>query len=70
MKVKLAEGRALRDPQTKQLMSPDQVRDVPDTSFYWRRRLRDGDVVRVDTAPASAPAAHGRGAHHAAEKKE
>ena len=47
MKVKLAEGRALRDPQTRQLMSPDEVRDVPETSIYWRRRLRDGDVVAV-----------------------
>lgn len=69
MKVKLAEGRLLRDPVTKQLMSPDQVREVPDTSFYWRRRLRDGDVVRADEAPASG--AHHRSAHPpAAGKKE
>lgn len=68
MKVKLAEGRLLRDPVTKALMSPDQVREVPDTSLYWRRRLRDGDVVRAD---APAPAAHHQRGHHAAaEKKE
>lgn len=67
MKVKLAGGRLLRDPITKALMSPDQVRDVPDTSLYWRRRLRDGDVVRADDAPAVRRAAPH---HHAAEKKE
>jgi hypothetical protein len=54
MKIKLAEGRALRDPVTKQLMRPDQVRDVPVTSLYWRRRLRDGDVVPADDQPAAA----------------
>jgi hypothetical protein len=47
MKVKLAPGRALRDPQTKVLMQPDEVREVPDNSIYWRRRLRDGDVTAV-----------------------
>jgi len=52
MKVKLAEGRLLRDPDTKQLMNPGDVRDVPDTSMYWRRRLRDGDVVPADPPPA------------------
>jgi hypothetical protein len=66
MKVKLAEGRALRDPTTRAMMKPDEVRDVPDNSIYWRRRLRDGDVVAAD---APAPAAH-RGHHAAAEKKE
>jgi hypothetical protein len=58
MKVKLAEGRALRDPTTKHLMKPDDVRDVPDGSLYWRRRLRDGDVVRVDAPPPDKPARH------------
>jgi Protein of unknown function (DUF2635) len=48
MKVKLAPGRALRDPQTHTLMMPGDVRDVPDNSMYWRRRLRDGDVVAVE----------------------
>lgn len=49
MKVKLAEGRRLRDPVTKMHLQPDQVRDVP-SNMYWARRLRDGDVVRVDDA--------------------
>jgi hypothetical protein len=47
MKVRLAEGRALRDPVTKTLMNPDQVIDVPN-SMYWVRRVRDGDVVVVE----------------------
>lgn len=46
MKVRLAEGRALRDPVTKTLMNPDEVIDVPN-SMYWVRRVRDGDVVVV-----------------------
>ena len=48
MKVRLAEGRMLRDPRTKVLIDADRVREVPDTSGYWRRRLRDGDVVIVE----------------------
>jgi hypothetical protein len=57
MKVKLAEGRALRDPDTRQIMTPDEVREVP-ASIYWTRRLRDGDVVLVDDpAPRTRAAA-------------
>ena len=48
MKVRLAEGRMLRDPRTKVLIDADRVREVPDASGYWRRRLRDGDVVIVE----------------------
>lgn len=59
MKVKLAEGRLLRDPTTHMMMKPDDVRDVPETSMYWRRRLRDGDVVPVGGAPDAAPAPEG-----------
>jgi hypothetical protein len=55
MKVKLAAGRALRDPVTKQLMPADQVREVSATSIYWRRRLRDGDVVVVEDTPRPRP---------------
>jgi len=61
MKVKLAEGRALRDPQTRQMMRPDEVRDVPETSLYWRRRLRDGDVISVG---------EGHAQHHRRAKAE
>jgi hypothetical protein len=47
MKVKLAEGRRLRDPITRAHMRPDEVREVALNTF-WRRRLRDGDVVVVE----------------------
>lgn len=50
MKVKLAEGRRLRDPITRMHMRDDEVRDVPLTQ-YWRRRLRDADVVVVEEQP-------------------
>jgi hypothetical protein len=49
MKVKLAEGRAIRDPVTRAMMRPEEVRDVPLTD-YWRRRLRDGDIVSAEEA--------------------
>lgn len=50
MRVKPAEGRQVRDPVTKQLL-PAAGRDVPDNQF-WRRRLRDGDVVFAEAASA------------------
>ena len=53
MIVKPAAGRAVRDPNTYELL-PAEGRDVPDT-FFWRRRLRDGDVVAAGTATGSAP---------------
>lgn len=50
MKVKPAiPGTIVRDPDTKRAL-PDEGDDVPDTS-YWLRRLRDGDVVRIDAQP-------------------
>lgn len=64
MKVKLAEGRALRDPTTHAMMSPDEVREVPDTDLYWRRRVRDGDVVKVN-----GDHAHAQHHHRRAEKE-
>jgi hypothetical protein len=59
MRVKPAEGRAVRDPLTKQLL-PAAGRDVPDNQF-WRRRLRDGDVVsegEAEAAPERSTHAH------------
>lgn len=50
MRVKPAKGRAVRDPITMQLL-PDDGREVPLNPF-WRRRLRDGDVVE-DKPPAA-----------------
>lgn len=53
MKVKPAQGRAVRDPHSMALL-PAEGRDVPDRDPFWRRRLRDGDVVRVEDAPSQA----------------
>ena len=54
MIVKPVEGRIVRDPRNFQIL-PAEGRDVPDTMF-WRRRIRDGDVVEEGAAePAEAP---------------
>lgn len=52
MKLKPANGRAVRDP-VKGTLLPETGADVVVDSF-WRKRLRDGDVVEVtDTATTS-----------------
>lgn len=51
MKVKPSEGRAVRDPELRDLL-PAEGRDVPRTD-YWLRRLRDGDVVEAENADAA-----------------
>ena len=43
----------MRDPDSMVLL-PAEGREVPDTLF-WRRRLRDGDVVEVGARAADAP---------------
>jgi hypothetical protein len=59
MKVKPAEGRAVRDPRNMALLSAEG-REVPDGDPFWVRRVRDGDVVvQSDPPPTqskSAPA--------------
>ena len=44
MKVKPAEGRAVRDPRSMALLS-EEGREVPDDDTFWQRRVRDGDVT-------------------------
>lgn len=68
MYVKPAPGLLLRDPVTKQLLSaapvegvkttvvPEEGMKVDDNDMFWRRRLRDGDAVRVDVPKAAASA--------------
>ncbi|MFK3911370.1 DUF2635 domain-containing protein [Enterobacter cancerogenus] len=46
MKVKLTPGRAVRFPDNGQLLPENSPVEVPDNTF-WRRRLRDGDVIRI-----------------------
>lgn len=60
MLLKPAPGRAVRDPELRDLL-PDAGRDVP-RSEYWLRRLADGDVVEAAAAPAVALAAQKEGA--------
>lgn len=45
LKVQPHPDRQVRDPRTGQHL-PAKAVDVPNTP-YWRRRLRDGDVVSV-----------------------
>lgn len=55
MKIKPAEGRAVRDPVKRTLLPADGA-DVTLDAF-WRRRLRDGDVVEVtEVTEATTPA--------------
>lgn len=67
MKVKPAgPDRAIPYEGTRELL-PDDGAEVPNTA-YWRRRLRDGDVVLIEEppkAPGPAPAPHRRGTEHA-----
>ncbi|OAT41359.1 hypothetical protein M988_1983 [Hafnia paralvei ATCC 29927] len=46
MKVRLTPGRAVRDPDLGELLPENSPVEVPDNAF-WRRRLRDNDVVLV-----------------------
>jgi hypothetical protein len=55
VKVKPAEGRAVRDPRSYALLPPEG-REVNERDTFWARRLRDGDVVPVETAPPEARA--------------
>lgn len=55
MKLKPAEGRAVRDPVRCTLLPADGAEVTLDA--FWRRRLRDGDVVEAtDVAEATTPA--------------
>jgi hypothetical protein len=55
--VKPAQGKMIRDPVTQQFVDPDKGMRVDPNDLYWRRRLRDGDVVTADDAADTAPAA-------------
>ncbi len=46
MFVKPAEGRAVRDPDSRALLAAEGE-EKPDTRF-WRRRVRDKDVVEAE----------------------
>ena len=52
--VKPAPGKMIRDPVTQQFVDPDKGLRVDPSDTYWRRRLRDGDVVNADAPPPAA----------------
>jgi hypothetical protein len=43
------DGLVVRDPVTREAI-PAEGAEVP-ASTYWRRRLRDGDVIMMDPKP-------------------
>ena len=53
MKIKPCEGRTVHGPDG--VTVPDGGADVKDTS-YWRRRIRDGDVKKVNSLSKTKPA--------------
>ncbi|ORJ23957.1 DUF2635 domain-containing protein (plasmid) [Rouxiella badensis] len=52
MKLKPADGRAVRDPVKGQLLPADGAE--VELNAFWRRRLRDYDVVEVTDTTASS----------------
>lgn len=54
MKVKPNPGKLMRDPVTRMPL-PAEGKEVPNNSF-WRRRIKDGDVIAVPDGPLPAPA--------------
>jgi len=52
MFVKPTTGRAVRDP-VKGTLLPVEGAEVPESTF-WNRRLRDGDVEKLDPAKKAA----------------
>ncbi len=65
MFVKPAAGRTVRDP-VKGTFLPEEGAEVAE-SMFWNRRIRDGDVITVDTsAPAAKSPASAKGADSAA----
>ena len=51
MFVKPVPGRLVRDP-VKGTFLPENGAEVPDDAYFWRNRLRDGDVEKVEQSPA------------------
>lgn len=58
--VRPVPGRAVRDPDTAKPL-PAAGATVPNSQF-WRRRVRDGDVVAGETPDAPVPASAAPGA--------
>jgi hypothetical protein len=50
MKVYPVPGGRVRDPRTRAIIPADGY-DVPDSDFYWLRRLAHGDVTKEPPIP-------------------
>ncbi|EFJ5340433.1 DUF2635 domain-containing protein [Escherichia coli] len=55
MFVKPVPGRRVRYPGDPSRLLPDEGAEVPDRDLFWRRRLKQGDVVLADNATTAAP---------------
>lgn len=61
MFVKPAPGRVVRYPGDPSRLLPDEGAEVPDRDFFWRRRLKQGDVVLTEkTVTATTTGKTGR----------
>ncbi|EHM4464141.1 DUF2635 domain-containing protein [Escherichia coli] len=54
MFVKPVPGRRVRYPGDPSRLLPDEGAEVPDRDLFWRRRLKQGDVVLVTTDTTTA----------------
>ncbi|WP_424139899.1 DUF2635 domain-containing protein [Roseomonas chloroacetimidivorans] len=54
MYVKVAKGRAVRDPVTRRFV-PAEGREVPDNDPFWQQCLRQGDIVVTEPPKEDAP---------------
>lgn len=52
MFVKPVPGRMVRCP-VKGTFLPENGAEVPDDAYFWRNRLRDGDVEKVEQEPGA-----------------
>lgn len=47
MRIRPADGMTVRHPETKYPIPAEGI-DVDETSLYWNRRIRQGDVLVVN----------------------
>ncbi len=60
MFVKPATGRTVRYPGDPSRLLPESGAEVPDRDIFWRRRLKQGDVVIAEEASATASSVTGQ----------
>lgn len=55
MRIRPADGLIVRHPETKTPIPAEGI-EVSETSLFWNRRIRQGDVVVVDEPAEGEPA--------------